>query len=86
MLSRSRYINSEAAQRCDQYIDEGDYSSIIIMQDDGIHAILRYTHQAYVATVMKVIHDIFVQFSHNKCSVLNNPIFLIPRNYMSHGS
>ena len=33
----SRYINSEAAQRCDQYIDEGDYSSIIIMQDNGIH-------------------------------------------------
>ena len=51
-------INSEAAQRCD--FDEGDYSSIIIMQDDGIHAILRYTHQAYVATVMKVTHDIFL--------------------------
>ena len=30
--------------------DEGDYSSIIIMQDDGIHAKLRYTQQAYVAT------------------------------------
>ena len=46
-------------------IDEGDYSSIIIVQDDGIHAILRYTHQAYVATVMKVTHDIFVQFPHS---------------------
>ena len=33
----------------DQYIDEGDYSSIIIMQDDGINANLRYTQQAYVA-------------------------------------
>ena len=33
----------------DQYIDEDDYYSIIIMQDDGIHAILTYTHQAYVA-------------------------------------
>ena len=32
-------------------IDEGDNSSIIIMQDDGIHANLRYTQQAYVATV-----------------------------------
>ena len=50
--SKSRYINSEAAQRCDQYIDEGDFSSIIIMQVDDILAILRYTHQAYVATVM----------------------------------
>ena len=27
-------------------IDEGDYSSI--MQDDGIHAIQRYTHEAYM--------------------------------------
>ena len=26
VLSRSRYINSEAAQIYDQYIDEGDYS------------------------------------------------------------
>ena len=26
------------------------------MQDDGIHADLRYTLQAYVATVMKVTH------------------------------
>ena len=56
-IQRSRYINSEAAQRCDQYIDEGDYSSIIIMQDGSIHAILRYTHQAYVATVMEVTHS-----------------------------
>ena len=64
-LSRSRYINSEAAQLYDQYIDEGDYSSIIIMQDDGIHANLRYTQQTYVATVMKVTHAIFVQFPHS---------------------
>ena len=26
----------------------------LCMQDDGIHAILRYKHQVYVATVMKV--------------------------------
>ena len=67
VLSRSRYINYEAAQICDQYIDEGDYPSIIIMQDDGIHANLRYTQQAYiyVATVMKVTHAIFVQFPHS---------------------
>ena len=65
VLSRSRYINSEAAQIYDQYIDEGDYSSIIIMQDDGIHANLRYTRQAYVATVMKVTHATFVQFPHS---------------------
>ena len=62
VLSRSRYINSEAAQICDQYIDEGDYSNNIIMQDDGIHANLRYTQQAYVATVMKVAHATFVTF------------------------
>ena len=53
--------HSEAAQIYDQYIDEGDYSSIIIMQDDGIHANLRYTQQAYVARVMKVTYAIFVQ-------------------------
>ena len=47
-----------------KYIDEGDYSSIIIMQDDGIHANLRYTQQAYVGTVMKVTHATFVQFPH----------------------
>ena len=35
------------------------------MQDDDIHANLRYTQQAYVATVMKVAHAIFVQFSHS---------------------
>ena len=40
-------------------------ASIIIMQDDGIHANLRYTQQAYVATVMKVTHVIFVQFPHS---------------------
>ena len=33
------------------------------MLDDDIHANLRYTQQAYVATVMKVTHAIFVQFS-----------------------
>ena len=65
VLSRSRYINYEAAQIYDQYIDEGDYSSNIIMQDDGIHANLRYTQQAYVATVMKVTYAIFVQFPHS---------------------
>ena len=32
------------------------------MQDDGIHVNLRYTQQAYIATVMKVTHAIFVQF------------------------
>ena len=80
VLSRRRYINSEAAQIYDQYIDEGDYSSIIIMQDDGMHANLRYTQQAYVATVMKVTHAISVQFPH--VLFLNNHIFCIPRNYM----
>ena len=69
VLSRSRYINSEAAQIYDQYIDEFDYSSIIIMQDDGIHANLRYTQQAYVATVMKVTYAFFVQFPHSYCVV-----------------
>ena len=49
----------------DKYIDEGDYSSIITMQDDGIHANLRYAQQAYVATVMKVTHAKFVQFPHS---------------------
>ena len=49
----------------DQYIDEGDYSSIIIMQDDGIHANLRYTQQVSVATVMKVTHAIFAEFPHS---------------------
>ena len=65
VLSRSRYINSEAAHIYDKYIDEGDYSSIIIMQDDGIHANLRYTQQAYVATVMTVTHATFVQLPHS---------------------
>ena len=65
VLSRSRYINSEAAQIYDQYIDEGDYSSIIIMQDDGNNANLRYTQQAYVATVLKVTHATFVQIPHS---------------------
>ena len=58
---KESYINSEAAQ----IYDEGDYSSIIIMHDDGIHANLRYTQQAYVATVMKVTHAIFVKFPHS---------------------
>ena len=35
------------------------------MQDDGIHANLRYTKQAYVATVMEVPHAIFVEFPHS---------------------
>ena len=35
------------------------------MQDDGIHANVRYTQQADVATVMKVTHVIFVQFPHS---------------------
>ena len=39
------------------------------MQDDGIHANLGYTQQAYVATVMKVTHAIFVQFPHSYCVV-----------------
>ena len=65
VLSRNRYINSEAAQIYDQCIDEGDYSSIIIMQVDGMHANLRYTQQAYVSTVMKVTHATFVQFPHS---------------------
>ena len=52
------------------------------MQDDGIHAILRYTHQAYVATVMKVAYGIFLQYPHRYRVVLNNHIFCIPRNYM----
>ena len=66
----------------DQYIDEGDFSSIIIMQDDGIHANLRYTQQAYEATVIKVTHATFVQFPHSYVLFLNNYIFCIPRNYM----
>ena len=35
------------------------------MQDDGIHANLRYTQRAYVATVMEVTHATFVQFPHS---------------------
>ena len=38
----SRYIYSEAAHMCDQYIDKGDYSSIV--QDNDIHAIRRSTY------------------------------------------
>ena len=52
------------------------------MQADGIHANLRYTQQAYVATVMKVPHAIFVQFPIVNVLFLNNHIFCIPRNYM----
>ena len=55
VLSRSSYINSEAAQIYYQYIDEGDYSSIIIMQDGGSHANLRYTQKAYVAIKMVIV-------------------------------
>ena len=39
------------------------------MQDDGIHANLRYTQQVYVATVMKVTHAIVVQFPHSQSVV-----------------
>ena len=39
------------------------------MQDDGIHANLRYTQQAFAATVMKVTHATFVQFPHSYCVV-----------------
>ena len=39
------------------------------MQDDGIHANLRYTQQACAATVMKVTHATFVQFPHSYCVV-----------------
>ena len=42
------------------------------MQDDGIHAYLRYTQQAYVATVIKVTHATFVQLSENYLSAKNN--------------
>ena len=35
------------------------------MQDDSIHANLKYTQQAYVATVMNVTHATFVQFPHS---------------------
>ena len=42
------------------------------MQDDGIHANLRYTQQAHVATVMKVTHATFVQLSENYLSAKNN--------------
>ena len=45
------------------------------MQDDGIHANLRYTQQAYVATVMKVTHVTFVQFPHSLCVVFQIIIF-----------
>ena len=76
VLSRSRYINSEAAQIYDQYIDEGDYSSIIVMQYDGIHANLRYTQQTYIATVMKVTHATFVQFPHSYYVVFKKSYFL----------
>ena len=48
---------------------------IIIMQDDGIHANLRYTQQAYAATVMKVTHATFVQFPHSYCVVFQIIIF-----------
>ena len=46
------------------------------MQDNGINANLRYTHQAYVATVLKVTHAIFVQFPHSYCVVFKYSYFL----------
>ena len=56
----SRCSSSEASQMFDQYIDAGNYSCI--MQDDGIHVILRYT-QAYKATVIKATKEMCVQFN-----------------------
>ena len=44
---------------------KGVLSRSRIRQDDGIHENLRYTQQAYVATVMKVTHATFVQFPHS---------------------
>ena len=52
MASYQRVATS-AAQLCDQYSDKGDDLT------------LRYTHQAYLDTVMKVTHYIFVQFPHS---------------------
>ena len=52
------------------------------MQDDGIHANLRYTPQAYVATVMQVTHAILCNFLIVNVLFLNNHIFCIPRNYI----
>ena len=49
------------------------------MQDDDIHANLRYTQQAYVATVMKVTHATFqVNFLIVNVLFLNDHIFCIP--------
>ena len=49
------------------------------MQDDGIHANLRYTQQAYVATVMKVTHAIFFcNFLIVNVLFLNIHIFAFP--------
>ena len=56
------------------------------MQDDGIHANLRYTQQTYVATVMKVTHTILCNFLIVNVLFSNNHIVCIPRNYMEHGS
>ena len=64
VLSRSRYINSGAAQRCDQIIDQSDYSSSIIMPEDVIRAIRRYKRQSFAATMIQVTHGIVVQFPH----------------------
>ena len=49
------------------------------MQDDGIHANLKYTQQAYVATVMLVTHAIFLIVN---VLFLKNHIFCILRNCM----
>ena len=48
------------------------------MQNDGIHANLRYTQQAYVATVMKVTHAILWNFLIVNVLFLNNHIFVFP--------
>ena len=56
------------------------------MQDDGIHANLRYTQPAYAATVMKVTHATLCNFLIVIVLFLNNHIFCIPRNYIYHGS
>ena len=51
------------------------------MQDDGIHANLRYTQQAYAATVMKVTHATFVQFPHSYLPGMTGP----PNSFAARG-
>ena len=48
------------------------------MQNDGIHANLRYTQQAYVATVMKVTHATLGNSLIVNVLFLNNHICCIP--------